>query len=348
MKSAGYPKITFGIIVLNGEPFTAYNLRSLYPYAHEIILVEGASPKASSIATLDGHSIDATLEVLHSFKENEDPDDKLIIVTAEDEGHPNGFWPGEKDEQSRAYANRATGDYLWQVDIDEFYQPRDVEKILNILQSDPSVASISFKQITFWGGFDYFTDGWFLRGGEEVYHRLFKWGPGYSYAAHRPPTVWDSEGRDLRTLHWMNGKDTAKLGIFLYHYSLVFPKQVQEKCEYYRNQDWGHSLNACEWAENDYFNLKNPYRVHNVYTYPSWLMRFTGVHPPSIKKLIDDIDNGRIKINMRNNTDVEQIIDAFWYRMGIKILEIAGCAYYITANVVRYFRNLRRYPSKSI
>ena len=53
----GIPKITFGIIVLNGEPFTRYNLRALYPFAHEIIVAEGASPKAAHAATPDGHSI---------------------------------------------------------------------------------------------------------------------------------------------------------------------------------------------------------------------------------------------------------------------------------------------------
>ena len=36
------PRVTYGIIVLNGEPFTRYCLRSLYPFAHEIIVVEGA------------------------------------------------------------------------------------------------------------------------------------------------------------------------------------------------------------------------------------------------------------------------------------------------------------------
>ena len=35
------PRVTFGIIVLNGEPFTRYCLRSLYPFAHQIIVVEG-------------------------------------------------------------------------------------------------------------------------------------------------------------------------------------------------------------------------------------------------------------------------------------------------------------------
>lgn len=69
-----FPRVTFGIIVLNGEPFTRYSLRSLYPFAHEIIVVEGASEKAAAIATPDGHSIGGTLDVLHRFKAKEDPD----------------------------------------------------------------------------------------------------------------------------------------------------------------------------------------------------------------------------------------------------------------------------------
>src|SRR3546814_16702886 len=87
-------------------PFLRYNLRSLYPYAHQIIVAEGAAPGARNIATPQGHSRDGTLEVLRRFKQEEDPEDKVVIVTAEDEGHPDGFWPGEKDEQSRAYAKR--------------------------------------------------------------------------------------------------------------------------------------------------------------------------------------------------------------------------------------------------
>src|SRR3546814_20964861 len=76
----------------------------------------------------------------------EDPEDKVVIVTAEDEGHPDGFWPGEKDEQSRAYAKRATGNYLWQIDVDEFYRSEDIEAVIAMLRSIPEVATISFRQ----------------------------------------------------------------------------------------------------------------------------------------------------------------------------------------------------------
>ena len=88
-----FPRITFGIIVLNGEPFIQYNLRTIYTYAHQIIVVEGATEGAAEISTSDGHSTDSTLETLRYFKSHEDPEDKIIFVTAETEGYPDGFWP---------------------------------------------------------------------------------------------------------------------------------------------------------------------------------------------------------------------------------------------------------------
>jgi glycosyltransferase involved in cell wall biosynthesis len=150
------PKITFGIIVLNGEPFVRCNLRSLYSFAHEIIVVEGGSPNAAADTTEDGHSVDGSLETLLRFKAEEDPEDKIQIITRE------SFWT-EKDEQSKAYAERATGDYIWQVDIDEFYHPEDIEKILKMLAINPSISGVSFYWRNFWGGFDYLVDGWRYR-----------------------------------------------------------------------------------------------------------------------------------------------------------------------------------------
>lgn len=314
MKKVDSPKVTFGIIVLNGEPFTRYNLGSLYPFAHEIIVVEGATPGAKSIATSDGHSVDSTLTTLWDFKDHEDPENKLIIVTAEDEGHTNGFWPGEKHEQSQAYARRATGDYLWQVDIDEFYKAEDMRSVLEMLRDHPDITAVSFKQISFWGGFDYITDGWLLRGGAEIYHRLFKWGTGYHYVSHRPPTVHDAFGRNLRYLKMVTGYQLARRGILLYHYSLVFPKHVLEKCAYYSDVDWmtqGRESN--EWAQNNYLKLGNPFRVHNVYQYPSWLDRFRGQHPVEILRMQQDIRDGRLTVELRETKDVEMLLQSRSY-----------------------------------
>jgi hypothetical protein len=279
MNSGPRPRITFGIIVLNGEPFTRYCLRSLYPFAHEIIVVEGGHSDTRSVCTPDGHSVDGTLETLHRFKREEDPDNKVQIITRE------GFWP-RKDElgrdrtpQSRAYAERATGDYLWQVDIDEFYRDEDMRTVLDMLASDPSITSVSFREHLFWGDTRYVANGWHLRRTKLGYHRLFKWAAGYSYVTHEPPTIHDPSGRDLRELNWISADATAARGIYLYHYSLLFPWQVRQKTLIYRDEKPQACSEIVAWAESNYFELGNPFRVHNVYRAPSWLERYRGDHP---------------------------------------------------------------------
>lgn len=313
--AASRPRVTFGVIVLDGEPFTASTLRSLYPYAHEIIVVEGAAPGGRTIATPDGHSRDGTLDALRRFKADEDPDGKVTIVTAEDDGHPDGFWPGEKDEQSRAYASRATGDWLWQVDIDEFYLAADMERVLAMLAADPTIEAMTFRQITFWGGLDYVCDGWYLRRGAADYHRLFRWGSGYAYATHRPPTVLDETGRDLRTGRWLSADETAAAGIRLYHYSLLLPKQVIEKCDYYAHADWAKRSGAIEWAQEAWLSLHRPFRVHNVYRHPSWLERYAGPHPTEVVRMVDGLRTAGGPIELRPTADIERLLDSPWYRV---------------------------------
>ena len=259
-----WPRITFGIIVLNGEPFTRYCLRSLYPFAHQIVVVEGGHEDTQAVATPDGHSIDGTLEALRRFKAEEDPLDKVEIVTRD------GFWP-KTDElgrhrtaQSRAYAERATGDYLWQVDIDEFYRPEDMAAVLSMLGTGPHVTAVSFRTRTFWGRPQYVADCWELRRGARDYHRLFKWGAGYRYVTHEPPTVIDSMGRDLRTLSWIRADEIAQNGVFLFHYSLLFPWQVEQKVRIYKDEKPDVMGGIVDWAMHAYFTLERPYRVHPV------------------------------------------------------------------------------------
>ncbi len=309
------PKVTFGIIVLNGEPLTRYCLRALYPFAHQIIVVEGAVRSAALIATPEGHSRDGTLEQLYRFKAEEDPENKIQIVTQ------NGFW-SEKDEQSQAYAALATGDYLWQVDIDEFYRPDDMERILEMLDKDEAIAAVSFQQISFWGGFDYLVDGWYLRRGAATYHRLFKWGPGYRYTTHRPPTVQDTSGTDLREQKWISGHELAQQGIRLYHYSLLFPQQVRDKCAYYQRAEWAeHARLAERWAQETFVHLRHPFRVHNVYADPSWIERFRGTHPPQIQQLRADLEASHFDLELRRTDDIEVLLRSPSYRAGRALLK---------------------------
>ena len=323
------PKVTFGVIVLDGMPFLPYTLRALYPFAHQIVVVEGAAPGAAGIATADGHSCDGTLQELRRFAREEDAEGKLVVVTAEDEGHADGFWPGEKDEQSRAYAVRATGDYLWQVDVDEFYLPGHMERVLGLLARRPDVTAVTFPTLTFWGAPDCSVDGWFLRRGAGDYHRLFRWEPGSSYATHRPPTVLDPQGRDTRDLVWLDASAVRRLGVVMYHYSLLFPKQVFEKVEYYSH--WGLYADTVDsfeaaagrrWLKESYLSLRRPFRVHNVYRHPSWLRRFRGPWPPQIESLWADVAAGRLAVRRRPMADAERLLHAPWYAAGRAALEL--------------------------
>jgi glycosyltransferase involved in cell wall biosynthesis len=314
------PRFSFGIIVLNGEPFTKYCLRQLYPHAYEIIVVEGGSEKARHFAP-SGHSTDGTLESLYEFKAQEDPEDKIQIVTRD------GFW-SEKDEQSQAYAERATGDYLWQVDIDEFYRHDDIEKVRALLAAKIPDA-VTFKQYAFWGSPFIIADSFSQRSeGCDQYHRLFKWGKGYTYKTHRPPTVLDENGIDLRTKRWIKGEDLVKQGIFLFHYSLLFPVQVTNKCRYYatpisRNRS-GYVSGALDWAENSYFNLRHPFRVHNVYKNISWLQRFHLPQPEEAVRMWNNAQSGKIKVQIRNNTDAEKLLKSRYYVSVSALLSIVA------------------------
>jgi len=316
-------KITFGIIVLNGQPFIGYNLRSLYPFAHQIIVVEGACRSAAKVANPEGHSRDNTLEMLRTFKAEEDPDNKLIIVTAETMGYPNGFW-FEKDEMSQAYAIKATGNYLWQIDSDEFYKPEDMEKIINILKDDSDIKEIAFRTLTFWGGLKYRVDGVLLRLGDEDFHRLFAWKPGYKYLTHRPPTVVDDLGNNIKQFKCISAKELATHGIYLYHYEYLFPLQVRNKAEYYSNASHCRGLRPDQrWVDECYMNISKPYRVHNINGWLSWLEKYEGTHPIIIETMMKDITENKFPdITKRHTTDIDSLIKSKLYKAVIYIIKI--------------------------
>lgn len=313
-------KITFGMIVLNGVPFVKYNLRSLYPFAHQIIVVEGACPAAASVASIDGHSIDGTREALEEFKNEEDPENKLLVVYAEHEGHKNGFW-SEKDEMSQAYAKRATGNFLWQVDHDEFYKEEDLDAIRLMLSEQPDITSVHFRTLNFWGGLSYRVDSTWLRCGDQDFRRLFAWGPGYRYLTHRPPTVIDNSGTSQELVKNISAKSMAQKGIFLHHYEYLFPFQVRNKAVYYSNRPVARHPLA--WFENCYMNLKSPFKVHNISRWFSWLELYQGHHPHQVLIMMEDIRGKKCgEITTRRTDDIHALVTSTRYIGSVLLLKI--------------------------
>lgn len=322
-------KISFGIIALNAQPFLVHNLRALYPFAHQIIVVQGATRAAASLATPEGHSTDDTLQALSRFQSHEDPEGKVQVLQAKDEGFADGFWP-EKDQMSQAYAKRATGEWLWQVDSDEFYLTGDMQKVIGLLEGPEPVSGISFPFYEFWGGFDYVTTGkWYLQEFTSV-PRVFRWGRGYTYQSHRPPTVLDETGKDISEQNWLSGREMRRLGIYMYHYSYVLPKQAQQKVGYYSHVSWTDSFrHNARWYARSYQNLRSPlFLGERGWPILQWLERYGGPHPQQIQHLRADLEAQKISEPLRPNADIEKLLNSPLYLLATKLLRLVMLPYW--------------------
>ncbi len=148
-------------------------------------------------------------------------------------------------------------------------------------------------------------------------------GPGFRYDKHRPPTVVTPDGTDLKTLKWVDCRAMARRGVFMYHYSLVFPELVDEKYSYYARAGWNFRSETAAWVEHVYRKLERPFRAHFAYELPGWLERYEGDHPPEIEALRADIEEGRRKIALRRTDDIERLLASVSYRLGRACLKLA-------------------------
>lgn len=218
-------RIAVSSIVLNGKPF----LNSWYDQAlyitedpDLIYISEGACStkdqynyglKPGLFCDKNGHSIDGTLENLKNknlnlFTKNELWNGKLQMFKA----------------QEKKYKNF---DFIWEIDIDEFYHKRDIDKIKEYLRSlKEPLKKMLVHGYHFWG--DYTTaieappGAW----GHFEAERIFSWNKNSEWTNHRPPTVKN------------NGKvvhSSKKMNIKMFHYSYCARKQIEFKAEYYKS-----------------------------------------------------------------------------------------------------------------
>ena len=216
-------KMSFGMIVFNGDFVLKENLETIYPYAHEIVISEGPVMHYQKM----GHTVstDKTVDIIKNFP---DPENKIKLIQ--------GVW-ANKNDMCHAFLAKMTGEYVWHVDSDEIYRPEDIEKVLDYLDKNKdSCYSMSFKLNSFYGGLDYKITGF-----EETFevHRIKKIIPGKSkWKTHRPPTmIWPLTGKTCKEMGHVDHNTTDSWGIRIFHYSFVFPTQVKAKTVYYYNRD---------------------------------------------------------------------------------------------------------------
>jgi hypothetical protein len=264
-------KLSIQTIVFNAESILPKdmlrkNIEQWVEIADEIIIVEGATKALTrpfdgdaQNFTPDGKSTDATRDILQTL-EKEHSKIKLILA--------NGFWNG-KTAMCNAASKIATGDYLWQVDQDEFYHENDIPKILNILEKYKPDA-VHFYANHFWGGYWTIMDNNQPWGNGQPWMRIFKNVPGSHWISHEPPEYQLADGTVCNKGHVINREQTDSMGIKMFHYGYVNKSQVDFKAKFYRNSQY-----VSLW---DKWLLNNNTPILKSVTTP-----FLGEHPKCIQ-----------------------------------------------------------------
>ena len=268
-------KISFVMIVLNGMPFIEAALKSIYDFAHEIIIVEGTVEKCIFAANQDGSSTDGTIKFIRSFP---DPQNKIKLIQ--------GKWP-EKCEMQNKALDMCSGDYIWLVDSDEVWRKKDIKEITCILKQDSTITQVNISMVPFWKGFDYIMSSERLKGIWTP--RIFKLDKPCLFIEHRPPALlWKRIDKTTEKIKLLN------VGILLCHYSYVLEKQVKQKIELYKRYGWDKiwGLDLDDWYSNCFLKWTPENREEIENKYGIWTCdrssnteQFIGIHPESIMEI---------------------------------------------------------------
>lgn len=270
-------KISTGTLVFNAssilpEGMLEAQLKHLYSFSDEILITEGATKATThrfdgdtSWLTKDGHSTDDTIEIIKHFP---DPENKIRLI------QKNGFWNG-KTEMCNEWSKRATGDYLWQVDSDEFYLEEDIIKIKHMLKRELPDA-VHFYANHFWGDYKNCIDentgkGW---GNNIPWMRIFKHDKGSKWISHEPPNYQLSNGLICNQGKVITRDQTLSMGIKMQHYSYVCEEQINFKSKFFRNDIYQKLWK--EWKNNKNIPLLNGSKT----------VEYKGKYPKFINRLL--------------------------------------------------------------
>jgi len=277
-------KISFVTIVLNGLPFLEFSLKAIYPFAHEIIIVEGAVKKARFAANPDGSSKDGTVEFIRNFP---DPERKIRLIQ--------GFW-AEKDEMQDVALRYISGDYVWLVDSDEVYKRDHIIRIKQLLKENPDITQINFIPYNFWKGLDYIFVSSAFEQPRAHYRRVFKFREDARFVSHRPPTLLYTSSRTTADrIKVVTGFQTRQMGLEMFHYSYVLKDQVLQKIRLYSRYGWGKSwgIDLKKWYNECFLKWTPETREEIEKRWGIWTgdihshtKKFEGTHPEVMQEFV--------------------------------------------------------------
>ncbi|MFC2043816.1 glycosyltransferase family 2 protein [Chloroflexota bacterium] len=303
-------RVSYVMIVVNGEPFIYYQLASVYPYAHEIVIVEGATENFADMTTVDGHSTDRTLEVIASFP---DPECKIKLVRR------NGVWP-EKVDMCNALMPLVTGDIIWQIDVDEFYHPWVHEYIAHLFDEDKELDRISFRVRDFFTSLCYEVVGAIHILGLSDVRRVHRFTKGDRWLSHRPPTLVNTGGNPKTIRKEIMAQEMFKKDIYIFHATTLFEKQTRDKSAYYHRMWQDSHEEPSRWMDENWRNFKNPLNLSGIGGYAAWIERFSEPLPPALEQMMANIESGKYsQYTLRDTTDIEHYLASPRYHQDVRL-----------------------------
>lgn len=250
----------------NEEEFIPIVLASVYDEVDRIIVIEGAVENRPN-ATEDGHSTDGTLDAINAFKENNDPDDKVILISI------NKPWKNLEEMKQTFLDMSIPGDWMLINDADEIYRPEDLRRLRKAIDLHPHMSEFVPTFLHF------YRDFWHVAvPGPEwqpQHARIFKYVRGMKYNSH--PVVTDPDGHcTYFSPHYQPRRAMFREPFFIYHYGYArsgMDQIMKDKQEYYKG----------ELAKHDGADKKFDKKVEGWFNKSEPLLHFTGSHPEIMK-----------------------------------------------------------------
>lgn len=274
-------KVTYALIVLNGEPFIKYQLSYLYKHAHQILIVEGAVKKFKH-GSKNFASKDKTAQIIKNFP---DPEKKIKLIKK------NRYFNNKK-EMCNEYIKFITGNVLWQIDVDEFYSDETHRYIKKIFSNFNTLDQVSFKFYDYYKTFDLIINGYPTEFNDiPRVHRVVK---GMKWSNHRPPELKLNKNK-LVPRKKFDGKQMLKKKHCMHNLTMIFDNQVKDKFIYYGSRSKNVFSGQSDWYYDSWINYKLKFSVSGFKNCITYLTKRKHELPNILKLISNDISNNNYK-----------------------------------------------------
>lgn len=217
-------KLVAFTIVLDGEPFIERHLPILQAtfLRYQWIVVEGASGNTADTAWCQKQSARLSEDGTHEYI-NSIADTRVMHIYKKK-------WANKTEMCNAALAEIKEPCVLMQIDSDEIWTPKQLERIVELFTGDDSLSAITFP-CRFFVGPKLITQGHSCYGDNDYeWQRAWRFQPGQEFLSHEPPVLKAVSGDYGKR---MGKRDALELDLVFDHFAYATEEQVRYKEKFY-------------------------------------------------------------------------------------------------------------------